>query len=83
MQIAFLEYVSDFPKGQNAYIFQLAPKDDDERPGLAEAGVVLLSKTHGQTIRYPNADDVDFQKVSEVLTAIVAEVARRGNQYRS
>jgi hypothetical protein len=50
-----------------------AEGDDDERLDLISDGVALLDKTHGQMIIFPNVDDVDFQKVSKILTAMVAE----------
>jgi hypothetical protein len=45
--------------------------------------VIPMEKTQGQMIKFRNADDGDFQKVSKILTIIVAELAKQGDPMSS
>jgi hypothetical protein len=47
-----------------------------ESPDILHTNVIRLSKTHGEMIKFPNAADRDFQKVSACVYMMVSEATK-------
>jgi hypothetical protein len=59
-----------------AEIEQIDARGEEDRRGYGEDDVIYLGKTHGQMIRYPDANDADFRKAANVLAFMIGEIAK-------